>query len=198
MLMLLKERRTYGLTVLWALFLSCDRQAVRNRAEPATLSGEVFTITRDGEIVRASGRTVNIVIPTRRSLDAADSTCGSWRAVQSDLIWRTPMEKYLEAKERIRDAAAGDVMRSADTGDLVATVTADLKGEFQLTGLAPGRYMFWTKTDVGDNRIYWLAYATVREGVANRVILGTDASDWQEMCNAIVSERQDIATSTSR
>lgn len=189
-----------GVPLLLALLnLGCDTSPVPREPVPTSLSGQVFRVTRDGATIKASGRTVSIVTPTRQILDTADSTCGHWRNAQTDLLLsnREP-RKYLESREILGAIANAEVVRSVYGEPPNATVTADLNGEFDLPAIQPGNYLLWTRTQIGDEPLYWMAYETVRAGMANRVILGTDASDWQGMCNAVNVARRGFAGAEPR
>jgi hypothetical protein len=160
-----------------------------------SLSGQVFAETPEGEVVTARGRIVTVVRSNREMMRQAEEACKQTRALAAQApeisATRASIEKLRQFDEVVQISGSPRIMGSAYAGDEVAATTADMQGRFTFPTISPGAYFVFAKTDHGDGRIYWLEHTTVRSGVANQVMLGTDATDWRQMCRAIVAARSD-------
>jgi hypothetical protein len=114
------------------------------KPKAASVGGDVYLLMQNGDVKRGAANTVRLLADSASLRQAMDGVCpGS--------------ETTPEAKVRAQMAA---VLLGAKVAESATGVNA----HYQFTGLAPGQYVLWAETEIGDHRYTWWAPIALAAG----------------------------------
>lgn len=164
----------------------CGCKERRNEKPPvASLSGRVFVQLQDGNLVRAAGRTVTLSSPTPDVIKETSDACSEGRRKHSELLKNSKSAEEFRRKSDELDLWTMNAVTSELSRDSVATVITDDSGNYSFADIPAGVYWLTSTQIDGRGAFSWATRVSVKTGVANPLMLGTDASELVNACGMI-------------
>ncbi len=124
------------------------------------VQGDVFLVMQNGDVKRGAGNTVLMLGPADSVLAARTRVC---RAFGEELLAAArkgglPADSGTLAKD-LHGRLLGSLVGFTD-----ATSKTGINAHYRFDGVAPGKYVLWAETTIGENSYTWWAPVTVRGG----------------------------------
>ena len=146
--------------------------ACAGKSNTASIGGDLYLLMQNGDVKRGAANTVRLLADSSLR-PAMDGLCRSYAGRLAALgrrpkparspSWPLLMAAWVDS-QRTLEANVRAQMSTVLLGAKAAESATGVNGHYQVTGLAPGRYVLWAETEIGDRHYTWWAPLALAAG----------------------------------